>query len=216
MKLNDSVADILSSLSEYGCNTNTRKFEEVGALYNTEMTSVYSGGLVYEYSNEASNFGLVQLNGDSVSTTQDFDALKSAFANTANPTGDGGFTTSNKPAQCPSKSSTWLPGNDALPALPDGAKQYMTSGAGKGPGLKGNNDLGSQNAPGASTATASPGSGQPSTTATAGAGGSGSGGSPGSTSSGAASGIVIPEFSFGPLFCTLIALFWTGVGAALL
>lgn len=41
-------------LSEYGCNINTRKFEEVAALYSTQMTAVYSGGLVYEYSQEAS------------------------------------------------------------------------------------------------------------------------------------------------------------------
>ncbi|KAI5283262.1 beta-glucanosyltransferase, partial [Ascosphaera aggregata] len=47
-------------LSEYGCNTNTRKFEEVAALYSTKMTGVYSGGLVYEYSQEDSNYGLVE------------------------------------------------------------------------------------------------------------------------------------------------------------
>lgn len=44
-------------LSEYGCNTNPpRPFQEVQALYSTsEMASVYSGGLVYEYSEEADN-----------------------------------------------------------------------------------------------------------------------------------------------------------------
>jgi Glucanosyltransferase len=33
-----------TSMSEYGCITNTRTFEEVAALYNTEMTGVFSGG----------------------------------------------------------------------------------------------------------------------------------------------------------------------------
>jgi len=44
-------------LSEYGCNTNPpRPFQEVQALYSpTEMASVYSGGLVYEYTNEPDN-----------------------------------------------------------------------------------------------------------------------------------------------------------------
>jgi len=44
-------------LSEYGCNTNPpRPFQEVQALYSTsEMASVYSGGLVYEYTEEADN-----------------------------------------------------------------------------------------------------------------------------------------------------------------
>ncbi|KAI7558038.1 1,3-beta-glucanosyltransferase, partial [Hortaea werneckii] len=36
-------------LSEYGCITNKRQFNEVSALYSDKMTSVYSGGLVYEY-----------------------------------------------------------------------------------------------------------------------------------------------------------------------
>ena len=183
------------------------------------MTGVYSGGLVYEYSQEDSNYGLVDINGDSISTRPDFDALQKAFSNTSNPTGDGGFTTSNKPASCPSKSSTWLPTSDALPAMPDGAQKYLTQGAGTGPGLHGNNNEGSQNAGGASTVTATPGSGAPSSTPTMGGNGDGSStinGSPGSSSSGSASGLAIPDFSFGPVICTLIALFWTGVGASLL
>jgi hypothetical protein len=30
-----------ASLSEYGCNTNTRDFGEVAALYSANMTAVY-------------------------------------------------------------------------------------------------------------------------------------------------------------------------------
>lgn len=182
------------------------------------MTAVYSGGLVYEYSNEASNYGLVTISGSSVTLRPDFNALKSAYSNTSNPTGDGGYTTSNKVSSCPTKSSTWLPNGDALPAMPVGAKQYLQKGAGTGPGLKGNSGAGSQNAAGASTATATPGSGAPSTTPTMGSssGGTSSGGSPGSSSKGAAAGTTIPDFSFGPLLCTLVVLFWTGVGATLL
>ena len=182
------------------------------------MTSVYSGGLVYEYSQETSNYGLVDISGNSVSTRPDFTALQNAFKNTSNPTGDGGFTTSNKPSQCPSSSSTWMPKDDSLPAMPDGAKTYLTNGAGQGPGLKGNKGAGSQNAGGASTATATPGSGQPSSTATLGSGGSGSGsgGSPGSTSKSAANGFIIPEFSMSTLVCGMIVLFWTGIGTTLL
>lgn len=78
-------------LSEYGCNTNTRKFEEVASLYSTDMTAVYSGGLVYEYSQESSNYGLVNIDGSSVSTLADFDALKTALSGTSSPQGDGGY-----------------------------------------------------------------------------------------------------------------------------
>ncbi|KAK5239595.1 1,3-beta-glucanosyltransferase, partial [Exophiala xenobiotica] len=131
-------------LSEYGCNTNTREFEEVTALYNSEMTGVYSGGLVYEYSQEASNYGLVEISGDSVSELPDFAALQSQFAKTANPTGDGGYNSTGGASGCPTYSSpNWLVKDDSLPAIPAGAKKYMSQGAGTGPGLSG---AGSQNA----------------------------------------------------------------------
>lgn len=46
--------------SEYGCNeVLPRKFNEVEAIYSNQMTSVFSGGLVYEFAQEANNYGLV-------------------------------------------------------------------------------------------------------------------------------------------------------------
>lgn len=144
-------------LSEYGCNTNTRKFEEVAALYNTEMTTVYSGGLVYEYSETGNNYGLVTINSPtSVTEGPDFLALQSAFKATAPPTGDGGYNSTGGASGCPAQSSTWNVTGDALPAIPSGAAQLMKSGAGKGAGLTG---AGSQNAGGVSTGTATAGSG---------------------------------------------------------
>jgi hypothetical protein len=145
-------------LSEYGCITNTRKFEEVSALYGPQMTSVYSGGLVYEYSEEGSGYGLVNIRGNSVSETPDFQALQSALAKTQ-PSGDGGYKADGSPSKCPSRSKTWEVTDftgEELPSIPQGALQYMSKGAGKPPGLNG---PGSQNAGGTSTGTASPGSG---------------------------------------------------------
>jgi len=189
-------------LSEYGCNTNTRDFGEVKALYNTEMTGVYSGGLVYEYSNEDSNYGLVDISGSSVTTRDDFDALKSAFSGTANPTGDGGYNSTGGASGCPSYSSpNWLVKSDDLPAIPDGAKKFMTAGAGTGPGLTG---AGSQNAGGASTGTASAGSGQATQTGS-------------SSSTNAASTMYRPtESSFAPLVCAAVVVLSSLFGATLL
>lgn len=65
-------------LSEYGCNEVTpRMFSEVQALYSHDMIGVFSGGLVYEYTQEPNNYGLVQVldNGD-VKLLDDFLALK--------------------------------------------------------------------------------------------------------------------------------------------
>jgi len=156
-------------LSEYGCITNARTFGAISALYNTEMTSVYSGGLVYEYSEEGNGYGVVNISGSTVNeggSGSQFNLLKSALAGTSDPTGDGGYSANGTASVCPPSSATWNVTNDALPAIPSKAKQYMTSGAGTGPGLTGS---GSQDATGSgvsSSGTASAGSGQASVTAT--------------------------------------------------
>ncbi|BCS29942.1 1,3-beta-glucanosyltransferase gel1 [Aspergillus puulaauensis] len=126
-------------LSEYGCNTNTRDFGEVEALYSTKMTGVYSGGLVYEYSQEPSNYGLVKIKNNDLSDLKDFDALKSAFKKTNNPEGDGGYNKTGGANPCPARNApNWnVDSEDTLPAMPEPAKKYFEDGAGDGPGFKG-------------------------------------------------------------------------------
>ncbi|KAK6006248.1 hypothetical protein QM012_006658 [Aureobasidium pullulans] len=202
-------------LSEYGCNKNTRKFEEVSALYNQEMTGVYSGGLVYEYSEEGSDYGLVTISGSSVTPNDDFTYLQNAFANNTAPSGDGGYHSDGTPSTCPPSSDTWNTGNfqgEDLPAYPSDAKKYMTSGAGAGPGLSGG---GSQNAGSDNVATASPGSGSATRTAS-GASATGSGATSSATHSGAASRVNMGEFSFAPFVMTGVVALSTLLGATLL
>jgi hypothetical protein len=190
-------------LSEYGCNTNTRKWEEVSALYNTEMTGVYSGGLVYEYSEEGNNYGLGTINGNTYTENQDFQALMQAFQKTSNPPGDGGYNSTGGASGCPSYDApNWLVKDDSLPAIPVPAEKYFTQGAGTGPGLTG---PGSQDAGTQSTGTATPGSGQVTPTSTS-----------GSTSTGAAGHLVVPQWSFAPVVCGTVALLSGIFGATLL
>lgn len=171
-------------LSEYGCIKGTRTFAETAGLYQPDMTVAFSGGLVYQYSEEADNpgFGVVNIKGNSVSPiTQQFNDLKSELAKTPNPSGDGGYVSNNPPQECPGQGQYWNTKpfiGSALPATPAGAVKYFKSGAGKGPGLTG---TGSQTAPGGSTVTAGSGAGQVSATY-----GSGSSPSSSSTSSGSA------------------------------
>jgi hypothetical protein len=68
--------------SEYGCNeVQPRVFDEVKALYSDKMTSL-SGGMVYEYSQEEADYGLVQINSNgSVSLRTDFDNLLKQYNN---------------------------------------------------------------------------------------------------------------------------------------
>lgn len=139
-------------LSEYGCIINTRKFDEIDALYSTDMTAVYSGGLVYEYTMETNGYGIVKVESDtSVEELADYKTLKSQFAANTPPTGDGGYSSTSKASDCPAFSSTWNITDNTLPAIPDEALTYMTEGAGTGVGLKGE---GSQWAGSTSTGTA--------------------------------------------------------------
>lgn len=186
-------------LSEYGCNTNTRTFQEVASLYSTDMTGVYSGGLVYEYSQEDSNYGLVSIDGSSVTELADFAALQTAYSGTADPQDDGGYNATGGASGCPAQDSpNWEVANDTLPAIPVPAKKYMTQGAGTGPGLTG---AGSQNAGTESSGTATAGSGSASSTSKA--------------SKGAAGHLVVPEFSFAPLITSAVIVVSALFGAAL-
>lgn len=195
-------------LSEYGCNKNARKFEEVKSLYSTDMTGVYSGGLVYEYSQEDSNYGLVELKGNTVTERSDYGALKSAFAGTKNPTGDGGYKSSGSASQCPPKSSTWdvSMAADQLPALPEGAKDLFQKGAGAGPGLSGS---GSQDSGSTSTNLANAADGAVTSGAAKATGASST------PSKGAASSVQPPQFSMVPIVFGAVVLVSSLFGGAL-
>lgn len=67
--------------SEYGCNeVKPRTFQEVRAVYSSSMTDVFSGGLIYEFSQEPNDYGLVQIyKNHSAQVLEDFEALKKAY-----------------------------------------------------------------------------------------------------------------------------------------
>jgi len=133
-------------LSEYGCIQNVRDFGEIAALMSSNMTSVYSGGLMYEYTYEENKFGIVTIPDKQQygprTELPEFEAFAKAMANNPAPKGDGGYTATTKASECPAKDANWIVEGTLLPKLPDGAKEYFTKGAGPGPGLNG---AGSQN-----------------------------------------------------------------------
>lgn len=133
-------------LSEYGCTTNGRDFGEIKALMSSQMTSVYSGGLMYEYAVGNNGFGIVELpSGDStnVIVKDDFGKFAKAMAENPAPSGNGGAKTTSHSVACPTKDVNWLLDTTDLPSLPEPAKEYMLNGPGDAPGLKG---VGSQEA----------------------------------------------------------------------
>ncbi|KAJ3576397.1 hypothetical protein NPX13_g3714 [Xylaria arbuscula] len=68
--------------SEFGCNTpSPRVFTEIQAIYGANMSSVFSGGVVYEYAQEENNYGLAQVNDDgTVDLLSDFRTLQNQYA----------------------------------------------------------------------------------------------------------------------------------------
>ena len=122
-------------MSEYGCNQPPglpRPFNEVQALYGEQMTAL-SGGLVYEYSQEPSDYGLVVINDNgTVTLRRDYDNLQAQYnsldiallQNTAS------TATNTTPPRCEPDlithdgfSKTWV-----LPERPDGAEDLIENG----------------------------------------------------------------------------------------
>src|ERR1700761_1388542 len=96
-------------MSEFGCIDHLpRTFGEIESLYSKNMTPVYSGGLVFEYTEEGNKYGLVKVTGNDVQELRDFSVLKSALAKTPLPTDDGGYKVDGKPSDCPAKTAKWL------------------------------------------------------------------------------------------------------------
>ncbi|KAL2192290.1 glycoside hydrolase family 72 protein [Corynascus similis CBS 632.67] len=129
-------------LSEYGCIDNPRDFGEIEALMHSNMTHVYSGGLMYEYSMEPNNFGIVKINGGVDQTGEreeldEFEAFAAALKKWPAPTDDGGYTKTSSASECPTKDSHWDVESSVLPDTPPGALKFFEEGAGEGPGLEG-------------------------------------------------------------------------------
>ncbi|KAL2164807.1 hypothetical protein VTH06DRAFT_103 [Thermothelomyces fergusii] len=128
-------------LSEYGCNVNPRNFGEIESLMHRNMTGVYSGGLLYEYSMERNKYGIVKIKGADQKGEREelpeFAAFAAALKKWPAPTDDGGYTKTSSASECPTKDSNWDVESSVLPEIPKGALKFFEDGAGKGPGLDG-------------------------------------------------------------------------------
>ncbi|KAK9321919.1 Glucanosyltransferase-domain-containing protein [Lipomyces orientalis] len=106
-------------LSEFGCNNVLpRTFQEVGAIFSNEFSVVFSGGLVYEYTQESSNYGLVNISSSDGSAQErhDYVALSTAYASVTT-TGLATGSATARPTTC-ATSYAYINGNTTLPDTP--------------------------------------------------------------------------------------------------
>jgi 1,3-beta-glucanosyltransferase GAS3 len=122
--------------SEYGCNKVTpRTFTEVPVLYSDQMTGVFSGGLIYEYTQEANNYGLVEFNdNNTASLLIDFDNLQKQYGTLdfAKIQSADGTATALTPPACSAEIITGTAGNFStnftLPSRPSGVDDMINNG----------------------------------------------------------------------------------------
>lgn len=104
--------------SEFGCvvSGQTRTWQEVTALFGSQMSPVWSGGLAFSYfpaTSAAGQFGLVTISSDgsTVTTSTDYDNLKAQYGKISPP---------NTPAQASA-------GSTAYPACPSTNSSFLAS-----------------------------------------------------------------------------------------
>lgn len=190
LQKNASDYDIPIFFSETGCNTpKPRTFDDQAAIFGDQMADTWSGAIIYEWIQEANDYGLISYGPTAAATatgsgvvdgytrqgtptpiSPDFDNLSKQWA-TLSPSGvkESAYSPSLTPPACPSYTSgAWeVNGNAALPTLGQVFDDAVSSSFASG---------GSGSA-----------SGQSSATGTGSSGGSGSG-AQASNASGSASG----------------------------
>lgn len=123
-------------LSEYGCNAvEPRLFTEVQAIFGTEMTVVWSGGVVFEYFQDVNNYGLVSLDGSSISLMEGYTSYSNQMKSIApSSTNAASYTPTNlNAAACPTQNSTWDVSTNLPPSPNESLCQCMSSSVACGP-----------------------------------------------------------------------------------
>jgi 1,3-beta-glucanosyltransferase GAS1 len=118
--------NVAAYFSEYGCVASpgtARTWQEVGSLFSSDMSDVFSGGIAFNYFPAQSadgQFGMVTISDDgkSVQTSDDYTNLQSAYKNVSAPS-DPSKSSAPQASypECPGQNNTFLASNN-LPPTP--------------------------------------------------------------------------------------------------
>jgi len=120
--------------SEYGCikPARPRSFNEVQAIYGAEMRAVMSGGLVYQWTQDSNNYGLVQVNDNGTAQFMDDFANFQGQLNKLDITAITAMNSTATSITAPSCSSSLISGsfdsNFTIPAVPPGGQTLIDNG----------------------------------------------------------------------------------------
>lgn len=118
--------NVVAYFSEFGCvNSPPRLWTEVGALFNSSMSPVWSGGIAFSYFPAASadgQFGMVNISSDgsTVTTSGDFSRLQTQYGQISPPNNPSAGSSSSSYPACPSTSSIFN-ASTTLPPTPNEA-----------------------------------------------------------------------------------------------
>ena len=121
--------------SEYGCNkVEPRQFSEIPVIYGEQMQS-FSGGLVYQWTQDSNNYGIVQVNKDgSAKLLKDYETLMAQYGKIDKKvtTTKNASATNVQPAACGSSliASNQFSTNWNLPPQPSGVSDLISNGVG--------------------------------------------------------------------------------------
>lgn len=97
-----------------------RLWTEVDALFSEPVTDVFSGGIAFSYFPTSDGYGMVSFpgDGDTVSTTADFDRLSAEYNSTTGPNSPAQSSQSQATTACPAVNGSLLASTE-LPPTPD-------------------------------------------------------------------------------------------------
>ncbi|ODA82085.1 hypothetical protein RJ55_00590 [Drechmeria coniospora] len=130
-KFKDSSVPVF--FSEYGCNRpQPRLWNETVAIYSDKMMPTFSGGVVYQWTEEENNYGLVSIKDGKLSIMGDYNRLKAKWATIDWDTvqSQSPSKKNNAPPECEASLivEKEFDKNFTLPAVPDDAQKLIDKG----------------------------------------------------------------------------------------